>query len=56
MVLIHGAPATNVKEITDEEILSLLKKLTTKDTAEQLSKSYGVSKKELYQRIINLKK
>lgn len=56
VVLIQGASPTSATDITDEEILSLLKELTTKDTAEQLSKSYGVSKKELYQRIINLKK
>lgn len=56
VVLIHGAAPILSQEITDEEILSLLKELTTKDTAEQLSKRYGVSKKELYQRIINLKK
>lgn len=56
VVLIEGAKNLTLEDISDEEILKLLEDLTTKDAAEYLSEAHGVSKKELYQRIIQLKK
>lgn len=56
VVLIEGAKAKESTDITDDEILSALTHMTTKDAAEHLANEYGVSKKELYTRIISLKK
>jgi 16S rRNA (cytidine1402-2'-O)-methyltransferase len=56
VVLIEAATATTLNEITDKEILDLINHLSSKDAAEYLSKIHGVSKKDLYQRIIQLKK
>lgn len=56
VVLIEAAQAPPLNEITDHEILDLLNRLSSKDAADYLSEIYGVSKKELYQRIIQLKK
>jgi 16S rRNA (cytidine1402-2'-O)-methyltransferase len=56
VVLIEGAKAKELTDITDAEILNTLTHMTTKDAAELLANEYGVSKKELYTRIISLKK
>lgn len=56
VVLIEGAKAKELTDITDVEILNALTQMTTKDAAEHLANAYGVSKKELYTRIISLKK
>jgi 16S rRNA (cytidine1402-2'-O)-methyltransferase len=55
VVIIEGVNTFLSDDITDEEIIKLLDHLTTKDIAEQLSQVYSVSKKEIYQRILQLK-
>lgn len=52
----HSSTSSELNDISDNAIMDLLHRLTTKDAADHLSKTYGVSKKELYQRIIELKK
>lgn len=56
VVLIEGAKAKELTDITDAEILDTLTHMSSKDAAEHLANEYGVSKKELYTRIISLKK
>lgn len=56
VVLIEGAKAKELTDIRDDEILNTLTRMSSKDAAEHLAKEYGVSKKELYTRIISLKK
>lgn len=56
VVLIEGAKAKELTDISDDEILSTLTHMSSKDASEHLAKEYGVSKKELYTRIIELKK
>ena len=56
VVLIEGAKAKELTDITDAEILNTLVHMSSKDAAEHLAHEYGVSKKELYTRIIGLKK
>lgn len=56
VVLIEGAKAKELTDISDDEILSTLTRMSSKDAAEHLAREYGVSKKELYTRIIELKK
>jgi 16S rRNA (cytidine1402-2'-O)-methyltransferase len=55
VVIIEGAKAKELNDISDDEILKTLDHMTTKDAAEHLANEYGVSKKELYTRIISLK-
>lgn len=55
VVLIEGAKAKELTDISDDEILGILTHMSSKDAAEYLASEYGVSKKELYTRIINLK-
>ena len=55
VVLIEGAKAKELTDISDDEILSTLTHMSSKDAAEHLANEYGVSKKELYTRIIGLK-
>lgn len=55
VVLIEGAKAKELTDISDGEILGILTHTSSKDAAEHLANEYGVSKKELYTRIISLK-
>lgn len=56
VILIHGAQHSEFPRVSDEDILSILKSFTPKTAAEMLSETYGISKKDIYQRIIQLKK
>jgi 16S rRNA (cytidine1402-2'-O)-methyltransferase len=56
VVLIDGAKPKTPVDISDEEILNALISMKTKEAAGYFSQTYGVSQKEIYARIINLKK
>lgn len=55
VVLFEGSLQRSFNPVSDSEILDLLERHSTKDAAEQLSNQYGISKKTLYDRILNLK-
>lgn len=54
VVLIEGAKEQGLEDIADAEILEVLKSLKTKEAAGYFAKSYGVSQKEIYSRILGL--
>lgn len=56
VVLIEGVKSKNPEDIGDEEILSVLRDMKTKEAAGYFAKTYGVSQKEIYARILGLKK
>lgn len=56
VVLIEGAKPKTPDDISDEEILSALRDMKTKEAAGYFAKTYGVSQKEIYTRILSLKK
>jgi 16S rRNA (cytidine1402-2'-O)-methyltransferase len=56
VVLIEGAKSKTTNEISDDEISTALSTMKTKEAASYFSETYRVSQKEIYTRIINLKK
>ncbi len=56
VVLIEGAKGKTPDDISDEEILSTMRDMKTKEAAGYFAKTYGVSQKEIYTRILGLKK
>lgn len=55
-IVIQGAPTQTVEDISDDMILKSLASHSTKDAAEYFATQFNISKKEIYQRILTLKK